>query len=204
MVAVVCLNEICLHRHWDEPAGVCDACTYNSCMHVYFFLQEVTYHTLINTSSHSPLKNRVRPTNFEIDQVTTDVSLSTATLPTTSIVPLNLRINWEKWEHPCQVRVKFWNKSRKIGAPVSSRGLKPVKPEWAGSTVKNPTSWSIVWPSYNNTMNNRSTVSNFSMYVTGLFAFWQAYFAAFHGPGETKVWRHIPSERLHEIAGPYR
>jgi len=71
MAAVVCLNGICLHRHWDEPAGVCDACTYNSCMHVFFFVQEVTDPTLINTSAHSPLKNRVRPTNLEIDQVTT-------------------------------------------------------------------------------------------------------------------------------------
>ena len=47
---------------------------------------------------------RIEPTNFEIDEVTTDVLLSTGTSPTTeSVAPLNPKINSEKYEHPCQV-----------------------------------------------------------------------------------------------------
>jgi hypothetical protein len=43
-------------------------------------------------------------TDLEIHEVTTGASLSTGTLPTTeSITPLNLEINPEKYEHPCQV-----------------------------------------------------------------------------------------------------
>jgi hypothetical protein len=42
--------------------------------------------------------------NLEINEVTTDVSLSMDTSPTTEkIVPLNPEINLGKYEHLCQV-----------------------------------------------------------------------------------------------------
>ena len=36
---------------------------------------------------------------------------------------------------------KFWNKSRKVRAPVPSRGLKL---EWIGSTIRDLTNWSMI------------------------------------------------------------
>jgi len=53
----------------------------------------------------APPKNQVGPANLEIEEVTTGASLSTSTLPTTeSIALLNLGINPEKYEYPCQVK----------------------------------------------------------------------------------------------------
>ena len=46
---------------------------------------------------------RIVPADLEIHEVTTGVSLSTGTSPTTeSITSLNPEINPEKYEHPCQ------------------------------------------------------------------------------------------------------
>jgi hypothetical protein len=65
--------------------------------------------TPMNADTHTlpiwaPPKNRVGPTNLEIDEGTTSASLSTGMSPTTErIMPLNPRINPGKCEHPCQV-----------------------------------------------------------------------------------------------------
>jgi hypothetical protein len=51
----------------------------------------------------STSKNWVGPVNLEIDKVTADTSLSTDTPATTErVVPLNLVINTEKYDDPCQ------------------------------------------------------------------------------------------------------
>jgi hypothetical protein len=53
----------------------------------------------------APLNNQVRLTNLEIDEVTTDVSLSMGTSPTTERkTSLNPTINSEKYEHSCQAK----------------------------------------------------------------------------------------------------
>jgi hypothetical protein len=52
----------------------------------------------------APPKNWVRSANLNINEVTTCASLSMDTLSTTErIAPLNLGINPEKCEHPCQI-----------------------------------------------------------------------------------------------------
>jgi len=75
-----------------------------------------TFEDVHNTYAHSPLwthvckphpyehLRRTEPTDLEIHEVTTDVSLLTGTSPITeNIAPLNSGINPGKCEHPCQV-----------------------------------------------------------------------------------------------------
>jgi len=114
----------------------------------FFFLRNTRRRS--QTHTHSSLWIHARnPTSmstserlnrliFEIDEVTTGVSLSTDTAPTTERVslstdtaPTTKRI----------VPVKSWNNFRKMRAPVPSRGLEPW---WAGSTTRNLTSWATL------------------------------------------------------------
>jgi len=70
---------------------------------IAFFLRITRYNVDVhNTHAHSPLRTHIRkPHPYEH---TTGVSLSTGTSPTTeSIVPLNSKINPEKYEHMYQV-----------------------------------------------------------------------------------------------------
>jgi hypothetical protein len=99
---------------------------------VFFFVRPSYSQTLTYTSAHSllwmhtllwaPPKNRVGPSNLEIDEGTTSALLSTGLPPTTErIMPLNPRINPGKCEHPCQVG------ELNPGGLVPQQGTQPAK-----------------------------------------------------------------------------
>jgi hypothetical protein len=86
--------------------------------------------TPMNSCTHTlplwaPPKNWVGLTNLEIVEVTTGISLSMGTSPTTErIAPLNPRINPEKYKHPCQVR------DLNPGGQVPPQGTQPAELRW--------------------------------------------------------------------------
>ena len=131
-------------------------------IHLHFFLRITQVQTqTLNTYAHSPLWTHVRkpypyehlwgtePTDLEIHKVTTGASQSTATSPTTeSIVPLNPRINQEKFKYLCQVE--------------------DLEPGWAGSTTKNPINLSMI--SLRKKMFLKTKVSNIPLHYFALVA----------------------------------
>jgi hypothetical protein len=86
--------------------------------------------TPMNSCSHTlplwaPPKNWVGLTNLEIVEVTTGISLSMGTSPTTErIAPLNPRINPEKYKHPCQVG------DLNLGGQVPPQGTQLAELRW--------------------------------------------------------------------------
>ena len=73
----------------------------------------------------APSKNQVGPTNLEIDEVTTDASLSTDMLPIIErITQLNPRINPEKYEYSCQVGDLNLGRTQPRSVHIFDRALK--------------------------------------------------------------------------------